>query len=596
MRLLRLFIIFFFVFILCPHSYSEESFFKGEYSLSAGYIFNSTSQSDSIISEYNAPLTSPAINLDLKDLAGHSKYIGELEFENRDDFKFHLQYDYKDIFRAEIRKNDFFHNTSHKNFSYSTAFNDYRKDDKYFYDLSRNSFFFKIKPDIIPYSLRVYVEEYNKKGLSQKRFYGQSRIDSVTKDYNLYSTSNYIDLKNELYGASIDGMIGGINFMALFEAANIKNNAYDTSEGGEIQITPSITRNYKQLALYTNQAGQLSFIFSFTNSEINNNRRDELNQKSAEYSYNNSSLMFTYYPIKDLKFYLKLRYEDKDEKSPEKIRFLGVDYPSEDLTPSTAVTLSYGLYYNLAKDWRFRYDGKSKEIKRAGVLDNEFKISNTFGIEGRINKTQIKLKETVENTENPYYKGSPKNLYKTALSVSHPLSERSGIDFDYSFSMKKNDDPRYYIQEDITNSFILNYYCMFDNDLNLNAYLGFDRERYKYDMNIYMVGNIPNTPYRTNRIYGDINLSKSFTKKSSGYADLFYQRGYGNYYPDYTYKLNEITAIDFYQYGILLGHNCKIRNNETVKLELSYKKHTEKTFEALSGDIKTIYIAWEKRW
>ncbi len=597
MRLTK--IVFFIMLFTLIHSQlqAEESYLQKDYSFSLGYNFISTGNSSVLVSEYASPISSPELILNLKNLAGHHKYMGDLNFLNRDDFTLHFQYDYSDVFRAEIRKTDFFHNLNHKYFIFTTDYVDYRADDSYFFDINRNSAFFKYKlPINQPYHIRFGAEELIEKGSFQKRFYGQARTDSIVKDNRLYSTSKPIDLRTYNYETSLDGIIGGVSFSAILEVANQKDKKSDASEGGNILSIPSSTRSYKHLSLYSNQTGQISYVVSFSNSEINNNKRDELNQKSAEYNYNSSSAIFTYYPFKDLRLYLRLKYEDREEKSPEKIRFLTIDYPTFYSSNVTSTSLNYGLVFNINKDFRFKFDGKSKETKRDGVMDNEWLLSNSVALEGKVTNTKIKIKETIENIENPYYRGTPKNLYKTNFFIGQELNEKSGIDFDFCFSVRKNDDQNYYIQEHITNSLMLTYYHIFDNHTNFNVYLGYDKERYKLDLNIFGGGNIPNTPYRMTKIYGDINLSKAFTKKSSAYTDIFYQRGYGNYYPESSMKLNEITFNDFYQYGITLGHNCRYTSSDTVKLELSYKKHTEKSFDNLSGDIKTIYLAWERRW
>ncbi|MCX7991861.1 MAG: hypothetical protein N2999_07505 [Proteobacteria bacterium] len=594
MRFLVIFSALFFIF--CNNSFGEEPLLKGEYSFSVGYKFISKDKEPSLISEYEPLSSSPLFLLNFADLTGHHKYLGEINFLNKDDLNFHLQYDYKDFIRLEMRVEDFFHNTIHKGFAYTNDYIDYKPTDNYFADLSRNSLFFKIRPTDLPYHIRVFIEELNKKGEKQKRFYGRSRLDSVPLDYNLYSTSKPYDINNEFYQLSLDGIIGGINFLALLELANLKDKTFDNSEGGQIDVTPSITKNYKQLVFYSNQTGQISYAISFTNSNINNNKRDELNQKTAEFNYNNSNAIITFYPVKELKFYLKLKYEDKEENSPINIRFLNVDYATKNQIPSSTVTFLYGLVYNLGKDWRFKYEGKNKDTRRSGVVDNEWLLSNSFGIEGKVNKTQIKLREIIESIDNPYYKNTPKSQYKTNLYISNPLNDRSGIDLDYSIAVKKNDDINYYLQEGVSNSLMINYYYMFDNNLDLNAYVGLDRDRYKFDINIFGSGNIPNTPYKSTRLYGDITLSKAFTKQYDAYGDIFYQRVYGNYYPDINYLTNEITSVDYYQYGLKLGNRLKIGKDQNVKLELGYSKHTEKSIEELSGDVKNIYVAWVKKW
>lgn len=586
------------IFILSFYniSFGGEPLFKGEYSFSVGYNFVSKDNDPVLVSEYKNLSSSPVFLFNFADLAGHHKYSGELNFLNRDDMNFHLQYDFKDFIRAEVRKNDFFHNISHKNFNYTADYFDYKPQDNYFTDISKNSIFFKIRPTDLPYHIRIFAEEFDKKGEKQKRFYGRSRLDSIPLDYNIYSTSKNYDLKNEFYQFSLDGIVGGVNFLVLLELANLKDKDIDNSEGGELLVVPSLTKNYKHIALYSNQTGQLTYAFSFTNSEINNNKRDELNQKTAEFNYKNSSGIITYYPAKDLKFYLKMRYEDKEENSPTSIRFLNSDYPTKNQIPSTSTTLIYGLIYNLTKEWRFKYEGKSKETRRTGVIDNEWLMSNSFGIEGKIDKTQIKIRETIENIENPYYKTTPKSQYKTNFNLNSPISDKSGIDFDYTILVKINDDEDYYIQEALSNSFVMNYYYAFDNNFDVNTYIGFDKDRYKFDINIFGGGNIPNTPYKSTRLYGDIVISKLFTKKYNAYSDLFYQRVYGNYYPGISSLMNETTEIDYYQYGMKIGNNIKIGDDQMVKIELAYLKHTEKSSESLSGDVKNIYIAWEKKW
>ncbi len=594
MRILICFVIISLAFV--SNAFSEEQSIREDYTFSVGYNVISKEKNATLLSEYAPLSSSPTFFLDFANLSGHNKYSAELNFLNKDDMYLNINYRYKDIISSEFKKNDFFHNLSFKNFGYNSDYVNYQPFNNYFIDVTKNSLFFKIKPTTLPYHIRAYIEESNSDGRKQKRFYGSWRLDSLPLDNKLYSTSKPFDLRNEFYQFSVDGIIGGINFLGLLELSNLKDKDIDNSHGGQIGITPSLTKNYNHIALYSNQTGQISYALSFTQSNINNNKRDELNQKSAEYSYNNSSAIFTYYPAKDLKLYLKMRYEDREESSPDIIRFLNVDYYSKNQIPQTTTTLIYGLVYNLSKEWRFKYEGKNKETKRSGVVDNEWLLANTFAVEGKIDKTKVKIKETLEYIENPYYKGTPKSQYKTTLNLSNPLNNNSGIDFEYNFIAKNNDDTNYYIQEGLTNSFMFNYYYNFDENLDLSCFLGYDKDRYKFDINIFGGGNIPNTPYKSTRVYGDISINKLFNKKYSFRGDVFYQRVYGNYYPDTNYLINDITSTDYYQYGINIGNGIKINDSQLIKLDLSYSKHIEKSDDDLSGSIKKIYIAWEKRW
>lgn len=593
---MRVLLFSFFLLIVFNISFAEENFIKGEYDLSMGYNFISKDKNPDLISEYSSLSSSPVFLLNFSDLVGHNKYSVDLNFFSKDDVDFKLSYDYKDSFRLVLNKKDFYHNMTHKNFSHTVDYFDYRPSDKYFLDLAQDSIFLKIRPTILPYHIRLYVENFDKKGIKQKRFYGRARIDSVPLDYNLYSTSKKYDLDTDFYQASMDGIIGGINFLALIEHANLRDEAFDISEGGNLLIVPSLTKEYKHIALYSNQTGQISFVFSFTNSEIKNNKRDELNQKSGDSTYNNSSAIFTYYPLKDLKFYLKLKYEDREERSPEKIRFLNIDYLTKNQIPANITTLLYGLVYNLNRDWKIKYEGKSKETKREFVVDNEWLLSNSVSLEGKIANTNIKIKETIENVQNPYYRDTPKSQFKTNFSTSTVLNERSGIDLDYTITSMFNDDINYYFQEGLSNSLTINYYYNSESNWQINTLFGLDRDRYKFDINIYGGGNIPNTAYKSTRLYGDLNVSKSISKKSDYYGDVFYQRVYGNYYPNNSLLTNEITNIDYYQYGLKLGNNIKITTNQLIKLEFAYAKHSEKTVDSYSGEVRSFYISWEKKW
>lgn len=590
-----------------------------EINIDAGYKFYSVNNSSSPVNEYSGSLSSPALQFNMKDYSESNKYRIKLNLNEEDDYDFDIFWYYKDKLRLELQGVYFDHDTEFKE---NPTFVNLNDNQDYITKYRNQHAELKYKPSVYPFHIRFKGEKMEREGNYQKRFYGPASLNNAyNSNDNIYSRKAPINYVYDNVLISLDGLLGGINVTLEVGKSNADDKAKITDDG--VFKTPEIDQKGYAIKATTNQSGKISVSFFLSGHKKNNQSVDDIGQKSAESTYNKSAMFFSYNPTHDLKLSVKATYEDYEQQNPFQWSYNNTNYlvpPAVSYTKKTAV---FKANYLFNKATHIVAEVRGKEMSRdnvsANIPENSNQIFAKVGINSNIkDNLSLQLSQSAEKNKNAVYKDAPEVLYKTNAILSYSISENLGADFNAEYSYAANNDvENYFVESKIKNVYVNVFYTP-DSNLALNLYGMAESHKSKSDL---VIGEpvspldpdaskkffVMRTPYNAKTFQIGINCNKTLSKRQTLYTDIFYLRSYGTYEPpfltdtigSYSYNtagLNSLANVDFYQYGLLIGTKYKIGKFDTVKCELGYKDHQERAATSLDGTVKTLFVAWERKW
>ncbi len=578
--------------------------------LEPGYKIYSVDKSPSLVNEYSQSDSSPSVRFNIKDYSETNKYNIQLNINEYDDYDFDIYWFYKDKLRLEIAGVYLAHDLGFKE---NSAFTNLSQEADFIVKYRNQRAELKYKPFLYPFHVRLNAGKIEREGDIQKRFYGKASLHpSYSSFSDIFSRKAPIDHVTNSAGASVDGLLGGLNLFLAAGKITFRDGAKTTDD--DILKTPQQSEENYSFRLTSNQSGRISFAVSISGKEMDNDSLDELGRKVSESSYKNSTFIFSYYPFQELKISLRASYEDFDQNNSGSLRYNGMDYAVSPAISYIRKTIMAKARYDFGRQTHLSLELKTKQSDRgiSSILpEQSTRNSGTIEFSTNIKKAGVKVSQLVEKNNNPSYKNIPESTYKTGLKLDYNFSDSLGADFDAFYLYETNNEISSYFVESRTKGVNANLRYIPEETLNINFYFSAEEQSFKSDIEFGKPSSsgyfVKRTPYESKNIHMGANINKSFGKKSDIYADLFYLRGYGTYTPEiisgvtgsYSYDtsgLSGLAAVNFYQYGMLLGSRYKVSGKDTIKCELSYKDHVEKADTLLSGAIKTAFVAWERRW
>lgn len=606
-------------FLLSSGILKAEDNKTSEINIEAGYKFYSVNNSSSPVNEYSGSLSSPLLKFNMKDYSENNKYQIKLHVNEEDDYNFDIFWYYKDAMRLELQGVYFDHDTEFKenpsfvnlniNQDYITKYRNHRAELKY-------------KPFFYPFYIRFMGEKIEKEGHYQKRFYGPASLNSAyNSSDNIFSrkaAANYV-YDNALI--SLDGLLGGINVSLEVNKSNAEDEAKITDDG--IFKMPEIDEKSYSFKATTNQSGKISVAFFVVGHKKNNQSIDDIGQKSAESTYNKSTLFFSYNPMHDLKLSVRATYEDYDQKNPFQWSYNSSNYLVSPAISYTRKSAVFKANYLFNKATHIVAEVRGKELNRDNVSvnmpENSNQIFAKIGVNSNIkDNLSLQLSQSAEKNSNAIYKDAPEVLYKTNVMLNYLIFENLGADFNAEYSYAANNDVENYFVESKTRNLYVNIYYTPDSTLALNLYSMAESHKSQSDLAIGEPVSLLDpdaskkffvlrTPYNAKIFQVGINCNKNLNLKQTLYADSFYLRSYGTYAPpfltdtigSYNYStagLKSLANVDFYQYGMLIGTQYQVGKVDAIKCELGYKDHQERAATSLDGKVKTLFVAWARKW
>lgn len=623
----KCFYLYIFTLFFVGTAFGEEIVYK-ELNTYLGYKFYSPDGAINLVSEYQSGNSSPYFSLIYKDLSPNNKVMFNALISEKDDRNIDLHFIHKDILYLEFSNISLVHNLGHYKLLYDPQIYDLNPDSNYKLDFSKSNFMTKYKPFNYPLHLRLYLEDIERDGTIQKRFYGSRSFDPnilalpATLRNNIFSRDRQIGFENERVIGSIDGIIGGIGFLGEISTENFSNKHHNSPD--YLLNYPNISKVGYDLKLYSNPTGQISWAIAINRKDTINHNKDEVGREGASVTQTDSVVVLTYYPKKNLKFSLKVGYTDRDQDAPDTVRFLNNDIVGiKDPVSFVKKTADFSGWYELSPQVIFKLNLKRKEIERNYnyFALPEYTHTNTgiISVEGKLKKGfSYKISQKIENNHNPSYKKMPEKAYSTLLNLNYDFNNFSGIYLQSEYVTAKNDSENAYFVTSKEYKHFLNCWVDFSDNLFLNFYGLYNNEKYVSDI---QYGNTSPTiildkrvPYTFTLYQAGVNLNKTLNKKSNLYTDISYIRGYGTYYPHFnagtatnlgpplivynfdTVGLDSLAYTDFYQYGFLVGNIYEISNKSRIKVEASIKDHIDKTRQSVEGTIKMVFVSWELKW
>lgn len=620
--------LYFVIFILFFISigFADEIEYR-EINTAVGYRFYSYDGFLYLVGEYEPARSSPYFSLIYKDLSPNNKIIFDALIKEKDDRDIELSITHKDSLHLDFNNINLVHNLDHKKLLYDPQIYDLNPITKYKLDFSKNSFLLKYKLFNYPLHLRFYIEDIERDGTVQKRFYGSRSLDisilslPPAQRNNIFSRDRQIGFETEKVMGTIDGVLGGIGFVGEIMSENFSNKHHNSPD--YLLNYPGINKSAYELRLYSNLTGQVSWAIALNRKDAKNHNRDEIGREGARVTQNDTVAAFTYYPRKNLKLTLKVGYTDREQEGPDTVRFLNNDNVGiKDAISFVQKTADLSGFYELSPLLIFKLNVKRKEVERNFNYFTlpEYSHTNTgiFTVEGKFKKGfSYKISQKVENNHNPAYKKMPEMAYATTLNLNYDFNNFSGIYLQSEYISGKNDTENTYFVSSKEFKQFLNCWFELKENLSLNLYGFYNNERFV--SNIQYGNTSPtfiydkNVPFTFTLYQGGINMNKAF-KKHNVYSDISYIRGFGTYYPHFiagtattagpppvTYTFNTIgldslANLDFYQYRLLVGNVFEIDRKSKLKVEASLSDHIDRTRQSIEGTIKMIFLSWELKW
>lgn len=600
-------------FILCfaiPLLAEEEK--PHEITVEPGYRFYSKDKNPALADEYSNSTSFPYIKFEAKGYTEDYKYNLLLDINEKENYDFDIHSYYKDTLRFELTGLYLDHNLGFKD--NTTMFNLTPGED-YFVKFRNQRAALKYKPFLEPFHIRVNAEKMEREGDFQKRFYGNASLNpSYSSSDSIFSRKAPVNYVTNVGSVGMDGLLGGVSIFV--EASKITARDEAKLSDDLLFKLPQLEENAFSLKLNSNQAGKISVALAVSRKERDNEGYDEAGRKGAKSSYNNSAFFLSYYPDSSLKLSFKASYEDYDQDNPDKWRYNGTDYLTNSYTSYVRKSAQINAKYNIATNTYLAAELKGKELDRDNItIDMPEKSSQSsakllFSTVLK-NKCNVKVSQTYTHNNNPSYKNIAENAHKTNLVIDHTISDDMSFDVNATYLLETSDEAFTYFVENKVKTINANFYYVPTENINVGVYGLVEIQDYKSDLEFGKQSTaehfVIRTPYEAKTFQFGINANKKLKVKQDIYGDLFYLRGYGTYTPEnfsgitgsYVYDttgLSKLAAVDFYQYGLLLGTTYKLSVKDTLKCELGYKDHNEKAESALSGSIKTVFVAWERKW
>lgn len=623
----RQFLIMLFLFFFASVVYADDIKYK-DFSLEPGYKFYFSDGDISKVSEYYSAKPSAFVSVIYKDLSPNNKVMFDASISEKDDRTLDFHFIHKDMMTIELSDYYFVHNLGRKTILYNPNTFDLNPESKYSLDVIRNYLKIKYKPFELPFHLGLFIENFERDGTVQKRFYGARSFDPnilslppVTRN-NIFSRDRQIGFELERISGILDGVFGGVGFVSEISTENFTNKHKNSLDN--LLNYPSINSSSYNLKFYSNLTGQITWALSFNRRDSKNHNRDEIGREGAEITQTDSTALLSYYPDKKLKLSLKLSYTDRDQDNPDTVKFNGIDIVGiKDAVSFVKKTAELNAWYGFMPELNFKIKLQRKELERSY---NNFELpeySHTnigvFSIEGRFKKGfSYKISQKLENNHNPSYKKTPEMSYQTTVNLNYDFNSNSGIYMNSDYIFSRNDVEAQFFKKSWEYRHFINYWLNLDDNLNINVYGAYNNEKYISDVHFgttsptFIIDR--NVPFQFTNYYAGLNFNKNITSRYSIYSDINYMRGYGTYYPHlvrdtvttlgpppvtYTFDtvgLDSLSSTDFYQYRILIGNKFGVIKNGNVRVELGYIDHVDKTNYPSEGTIKTIFVAWEQKW
>lgn len=609
---MKKFIIFFCFFILLSGiAFSEEDKTR-EITLEPGYTFYSVDKTPSLVDEYSRTKSSPAVKFNMKDYSESYKYNIKLDINKYDDYDFDIHWYYKEKVRVELTGLYFDHNLGFKS---NPSFINLSPERDYIVKYRNQKAEIKYKPFLYPFHIKLNLEKIEKEGDVQKRFMGTSSSNPAYNSFeDIFSRKMPINYVTNVAGISVDGLLGGVNVF-LEATRTIFNDDSKITDDGILNV-PEISEGTYSLKLTSNQSGKVSYAISLSRIDKDNDSRDEKGQKGAKSSYNNSHLLLSYYPFQQLKLSIKAAYEDYEQDNVRQWRYIGSDYPVQLPINYIRKSISAKGRYDLSKNSYLAAEVKGREVDRNNTVNevpevsrqSSAKVEYGLSIKDSLN---IKVSQLFEKNSNPSYKDIPENVSKTNINANYIISDNSGLDLSAFYIYETNGNMTSYFVENRTKGINATFYYTPTEKLAINLYGVIESQDYKSDLEFGKSTSagyfVTRTPYESKTLQIGASANKKLGIKQEVYGDIFYLRGYGTYSPQnisgtigaYLYDTNDLdklAQVDFYQYGLLIGSKYQLGKKDVLKCEISYKDHEEKTDTSLSGTVKAIFVAWERKW
>ncbi|GAB4435259.1 MAG: hypothetical protein OHK0040_06440 [bacterium] len=607
----KVMMVFCFFILLSGISFAEDEKTR-EITLEPGYKVYSVDKSPSLADEYSHSKSSPSIKFSIKDYSENNKYNIMLNINEYDDYDFDIHWYYKDRVRAELTGVYFDHDLGFKS---NTALVNLTPDADFIVKYRNQKAELKYKPFLYPFHIRLNAEKIEREGDVQKRFLGTASSNPAYNSYDsIFSLKTPVNAVTNVGGISLDGLVGGINVFLEATRTTYNDDAKKSDDG--ILNAPEISEGTYSLKLTSNQSGKISYALSFSRRDRDNDSRDEAGRKGASSSYNNTSFILSYYPLQHLKLSLRAAYEDYDQDNTAQWRYIGSDYAVQQPITYIRKTISAKGRYDFSRTTYIAVEVKERELDRDNTLNEVPENSRQFYTKTELgtalrDKLSIKLAQQFEKNNNPAYKDVPESLSKTSINGEYTITDKAGLDFNIFYLYETNNNITSYFVENRTKGVNATFYYNYDDKLSMNLYGLLESQDYKSDLEFGKPTSpghfVIRTPYEAKTMQLGVNTNKKLSLKQELYVDVFYLRGYGTYTPQnvsgvigtYAYDttgLERLAQVDFYQYGLLLGTKYKVSSKDNVKCEIGYKDHEEKSDTALSGTVKTLFLAWERKW
>ncbi len=249
-----------------------------EINASLGYRFYSYDGFLNLVVEYDTAKSSPYFSLIYKDLAPNNKIIFDALLDEKDNRNVYLSFIHKDTICLNFNSTGFIHNFDHKKLLYNPQIYDLNPYTKYKIDFSKNSFLVKYKLYNYPLHLKLFIEDIERDGTIQKRFFGSRSFDvnilslPASIRSNIFSRDRQIRFETERVTGTLDGIFGGVGFVGELISENFSNKHHNSPD--YLLNYPNINKTAYDFKLYSNLTGQLSWAFAVNRRDTNNHNRD----------------------------------------------------------------------------------------------------------------------------------------------------------------------------------------------------------------------------------------------------------------------------------------------------------------------------------